>query len=767
MILNAEKQIIATNQAFRKLFNYARPLKHTDPKQVLPGEADKAAGKLHHAISSFPGGNEVQQGYISCSDGGQLKWKIQHLTVNDHKKGLKGTFSKEAEGSDELVSRDETEERQQEFPDLHQIPSTKGDRYAEALKKIIQSSPDSIVISDLQGTITYCNQQTLRMYESENEAQLIGYNVFNLIYHEDRDIAIKYMNRVVNEGTVKNIGYRIQTGQGRLIDIEASVSRLNDASGRAIGFIAISKDVSNRKMAERLLRSNERKFRSIFNRAEDAIFLVNPDGYHQDSNKKAREMTGFGGQAADSLHFTDILAPEYHQKARRIIENLKNDGEGDVYEMEIINRQEQRVSVEITVSPLYDHQDELTSVLAVARDVSDRKHAEELLVQAKQKAEENDRMKSAFLANMSHEIRTPLNGIIGFASMLKRKQVSEEKRQEFLNIINNSANQLLGLINDIIDIAKLESGQQKVNHQTFSLNQMMNETYTLYTPGGRENKIDFACRNGLNDEASYITTDKTKLQQILNNLLTNAFKFTRQGRVTFGYTVEGQQLHFYVEDSGKGIPKAKQDQIFERFSQVDSSNQPNPNQQGTGLGLSISKGLAELLGGEIWVNSQPGEGSKFEFTIPLTQPLSRNTESQKEQQEAKIHSNKTHHVLLVEDDPINAVYIKELMRSLKIEGFHFTLHHLSHGEETIRFCLNHQVDLVLLDLKLPDMNGMEVFRQITAKKPNLPFIAQTAYAMANDREKVLDAGFAGYLAKPITPEKIREKITDTLGHQSA
>jgi signal transduction histidine kinase len=270
--------------------------------------------------------------------------------------------------------------------------------------------------------------------------------------------------------------------------------------------------------------------------------------------------------------------------------------------------------VELTAAPLRNNAGEVIAILSIVRDIRERKNFEQQLIEAKQKAEESDRLKSAFLANMSHEIRTPMNGIVGFSNILKRQELSKTKRDRFINIINNSAEQLLNIINDIIDISKLETGQQKILQEEFELNEMLKETHTLFRSQAKEKDLKLILHQGLPSDQSRIQTDKTKLQQILHNLIGNALKFTQRGRVEFGYEKDTTQLHFYVRDTGKGIPEEMHGKIFERFMQV--YDQESVALGGTGLGLSICKGLVELLGGSIDVQSEPGAGTMFQFDIP-------------------------------------------------------------------------------------------------------------------------------------------------------
>jgi PAS domain S-box-containing protein len=603
LIIDGEGEVVAYNQQLLKMFGLPDN-RDTDNHHQL-NFLDKLAHCLEDSekllnVLDNPGQLKTTiRGSSSLKDSREVYWKAESLSLQDGRHGAILLFSEAA-----------STKRQQ--PPMSGEPENSN----EKLKKIIQSSPDSIVITDLDGNITYFNHETVRMYEcEESERQLYKTNVFNLVYEPDRERTLEYMMLVLQQGTVKNIEYRIRSCRDNLIDVEASVSTIDDCKGNPTAFIAISKDVSERNHTRRLLRESEKKFRDIFNHAHDAMFLIDSQGYHLDSNQGAMELTGYSREELSRFHFTDLVAEAFLEKSYKVFNALLNGEEGGTFENEIFDKQGRGIPVELTVTPIQDNQGNLASILVIIRNIYERKNFEQQLILAKQKAEESDQLKSAFLANMSHEIRTPMNGIIGFSGMLLRDNISEKKKKHFVNIINNSANQLLGIINDIIDISKLETGQQKVNAETFNLNHLIRETYSVFAPTAGDKELRFHYHTPLQDDSSYVHTDRVKLQQIINNLLNNAFKFTTEGKVEFGYEPMPDGIKFFVSDTGQGIPEEMQEKIFERFMQVpDPSGGSNG---GTGLGLSISRGLAELLGGSIAINSKMDQGTAFYIELPL------------------------------------------------------------------------------------------------------------------------------------------------------
>tara|TARA_R110001583_G_scaffold103863_3_gene251157 strand:- start:44375 stop:48454 length:4080 start_codon:yes stop_codon:yes gene_type:complete len=372
-----------------------------------------------------------------------------------------------------------------------------------------------------------------------------------------------------------------------------------------------------------------------------------------------------------------------------------------------------------------------------------RKNAENDLKNALAKAKESDRLKSSFLANMSHEIRTPMNGIIGFSEFFLDQNLTPENRNKYAKIIINSSKQLLSIVNDILDISKIEAGEIKLNYESVHINKLLNELYEFYTPKAQENNLLLNCAKGLENNQSVIEIDKLKLYQVLNNLLSNAFKFTDEGSIEFGYKLEENKLLFYVKDTGVGIEEKLQDQIFDRFIQANIDLVKK--HKGTGLGLAISKKFIELFNGEIWLDST-NKGSTIYFTIPYLKSKTKLITSYIEEQKPKIQVEKQELTILVAEDEIyNMMYINELFSKSN-----FKIIEAENGEEAVKLSLsNSEIDLVLMDIKMPIMDGNEAMIKIKKVKPLLPIIALSAFAMESDKKAALNNGFDAYLTKPI------------------
>jgi len=381
------------------------------------------------------------------------------------------------------------------------------------------------------------------------------------------------------------------------------------------------------------------------------------------------------------------------------------------------------------------------------------------LTTAKNRAEQSDRLKSAFLANMSHEIRTPMNGIIGFANLLSEAE-DQEEHDEFVQIIIENGEHLLDLINEIIDISKIEAGMLELNKREFSLNQLMDELHAFFKSYKYviEKDLEIICTKGLPDEKSNVVFDRTRLKQVLINLMNNACKFTEKGSVELGYYLEAEQLNFFVRDTGPGLNEEQQKFIFERFMQANLDH--TPDHEGTGLGLAISKAFVNLFGGDIWIDSEPGIGSIFYFNLPLENGNGKFFELENQNSLLDMEYNWKDKVILVaEDVATNYLLVKKSLRKTEVN-----LIWAKNGQEAVDECKkDQQIDLVLMDIRMPVMNGLEATRQIKAILKDIPVIAQTAYAMDGDRTRSIEAGCNDYISKPIDLKSFVELISKYIG----
>jgi signal transduction histidine kinase/CheY-like chemotaxis protein len=382
------------------------------------------------------------------------------------------------------------------------------------------------------------------------------------------------------------------------------------------------------------------------------------------------------------------------------------------------------------------------------------------LQKAKERAEESDRLKSAFLANMSHEIRTPMNGILGFSALLKDPDLTGDEQSEYISIIEKSGARMLNIINDIIDISKIEAGLIHIELKDLNINELIEYTYNFFKQEAEAKGLRLTFNNSLPNHQAILTTDREKTLTILTNLVKNAIKYTSKGAIEFGYNVtkesEKFELEFYVKDTGIGIPNDRQSAIFDRFVQADIEDKMA--RQGAGLGLSISKAYVEMLNGKIWADSQEGVGSTFYFTLPYSTTLDNRVLKNEptEYKEEKTLTTKIAglKIVIAEDDETSEHLLSILAKTISSELFY-----VRSGFEAVQLCReNAAIDVILMDIQMPGMNGYEATQQIRQFNTDVVIIAQTAFGLAGDREKAIAAGCNDYLTKPINSNELMAVI---------
>jgi PAS domain S-box-containing protein len=521
-----------------------------------------------------------------------------------------------------------------------------------------------------------------------------------------------------------------------------------------IAYLAgIAWEIAERKKAKESLEEERRLLNSLISAIPDHIYFKDKDCRFIRINNAMSDRLELNDPdeaigKTDANFFGKEHATQTHKDEKTIIKTgkpLVNIEEKEDWEDGTITW------ASTTKIPLRDKNGKITGIMGISRDITDRKKMEEELISAKNKAEQSDMLKSAFLANMSHEIRTPLNGILGFTDILvKNNDLTQEEKNHYSSIIAKSAEGLLQVIDDILDLSLIEAGDMQIEVSSFNAEKTLNELSTLYSE-----KIDELNRNiklELSIEKNVvIQSDENRLRQIFINLLDNAIKFTEKGEIKFGAERIGpDEIIFFVSDTGIGIPEEMHELIFDRFRQIDVSS--TRGHSGNGLGLSIVKKLVELMKGKIWVESDGRKGTVFRFSLPYAkQETVPDDDSSKKTQE--IIPVELPVVLLVEDDPVSRLFIEEILKRKCRK-----LVSASNGKEALTKSRSEKFDVILMDIRLPDINGLDLVRKIRNFDQKVYIIAQSAYAMHADAEKAKSAGCNDYISKPIDTDLLLEKL---------
>jgi PAS domain S-box-containing protein len=506
------------------------------------------------------------------------------------------------------------------------------------------------------------------------------------------------------------------------------------------------------KKINKALTQNEEMLRSIFDASPSAIIVINNEFSVVDCNNTSITMFGAVNKREILNKRIDHFIVSFQiSKAKEYFNNAFQNQLVIKAEFLLSRKDGSTFNADVSGGLIKDTSEKFIACVLIINDITERLHFIENLKQAKLDAEESDRLKTAFLANMSHEIRTPMNSIIGFSNLLNDQDLNYEKKEEYLRHILQSSNSLLSLIDDIIDISKIEAGQISFNPVECNVNNLLKDLYRSYQETSRKDGVEFRLQLPPESELCNLKTDPMRLRQILANLIGNAFKFTEQGFIELGYCVrrtdEKNSIEFYLKDTGIGIPKDKQAIIFERFRQVDDSRTRKFG--GTGLGLTISKKLTDLLSGTLWVESEPKKGSTFFLSLPAEEIYSDRI-LQTEHFNAFLYDWTGKTVLIAEDENLNFELLKAAIIKTKVK-----IIRARNGEDAFeQVKMNDKIDLVLMDIRMPIMNGYDATRLIKKLKPTLPVISVTAYAMSEDETKSLAAGCDMYLSKPIRPTNL-------------
>lgn len=627
-------------------------------------------------------------------------------------------------------------------------------------------------IIDMDGKIIYVNESFASVH-GYTMKELIGKHI-SVFHTKEQMETVRKMNKDLQKyGSFEMSEVWHIRKDGTKFPMLMSGIIIRDENNNPQYMAGTAIDISARKEFEQALLNRKIELEQIFEAIPDALVYTDQKRKIIKVNAAFEKIYGYKpeevlGKPTEMLY----ARKEDYMEQGKLRFNVQSRDVYSPYEVSYKRKSGEIFPSEGVGTPVRDSQDNVIGFLGLVRDITERKQAEEKLNElnnklaaqneeyaalneelqqineelrkARDKAEESDRLKTAFLANMSHEIRTPMNGILGFLDLLKKPELDGDKQQKYIDIIKKSGDRMLNTVNNIIEISKIETGQVCPNLSEMNINEQIEYLYDFFKPEAEKKGLTIHFDTSLTSKDAVIMTDKIMLNSILTNLIKNALKYTESGSIKFGYTQEGHALNFYVKDTGIGIPAQMIQNVFNRFVQADLEDKKAL--EGAGLGLAIVKAYVQLLNGRIWVESIEGKGSGFYFSLPYNKFNSVRLKPEHEPPTKKLkEENKKLKILIAEDDSISEMHL-----SILLEEMEYELIHARTGKEAVEACHgNPDLDLVLMDVRMPKMDGYKATKEIRKFFPDLVIIAQTAYALPNEKEKALKAGCNDYISKPI------------------
>ncbi len=632
---------------------------------------------------------------------------------------------------------------------------------------ILNSVGEGIVGINRDGDHTFFNEAALKLlgytyeeFENKSSNGLWYHHASNSQISKENSLIYHTLETGESHSNDSDVFYR---KDGTFFPVEYVSSPIYENS-KLVGAVVSFRDISERKIAEEALKESEEKYRDMANLLPQLLVELDLNGNITYVNSLALKMFGY---SEDELIGKSSLIAHVPEERDLIVESIKLKYAGKEFESREFNmlRKDGSVFPALIFTSIIKKNNLPTGLRAIVIDISQQKEFEKELILAKEKAEESDRLKSAFLANMSHEIRTPMNGILGFASLLRNPELNGEQQEEYIEIIEKGGERMLNIINDIVNISKIEAGLMELNIKESNINEQIDYICTFFRPQVIDRNLDFRCNKPSDYGDIYIQTDKEKLYAVLTNLVKNAIKYTEEGFIEIGYKVKDDFLEFYVKDTGIGIKKDRQSAIFERFIQADIADKMA--QQGAGLGLAISKAYVEMLGGEMWLESKTVDfknnirgGSTFYFTIPFDKAWLYVKNKNSRNLNATHSTDKKIKVLIAEDDLTSQMFI-----SIAIKDFCSEIIKVNNGADAVNACRkNKDIDLILMDIQMPNMNGYEATKKIREFNKDVIIIAQTAYALEGDKAKAIANGCNDYITKPVNINELKRIINKLISN---
>jgi hypothetical protein len=582
---------------------------------------------------------------------------------------------------------------------------------------------------------------------SKSELSKKGFGELQLI--KEIDSQNELLNELTTKGFSNNKSLRILTKSGKLknVILNASVLNIKDQKTAIISFVDITK--------QKEIEEKNMKLSAAVEQSPESIIITNTKGIIEYVNPHFTKLTGYSFKEAIGQNPNLLKSGDQNDAFYKDLWDTITIG--NVWKGEFQNKKKngEEYWEYASIAPITNQKGEITSYIAIKEDITEKNKISEDLIIAKEKAEESDRLKTEFLNNMSHEIRTPLNGILGFSKMLEKEDLPLEKKTQFIDIIHDGGERLIRVIEDIVDISMIESNQLEITKMNFNLSDLLNNVVLHFTNSNLfkvKSKLSLKLINTI-DPLFNINSDKIRLIQILDNLISNAIKYSNEGVIEIACEIlNNKQVEIYVKDNGDGIPEHDVHKLFKRFCSIETDK----IKEGTGIGLAISKGIVDLMGGKIWHEPNQPKGSIFKFNIPIE--ITTKIESNiKKNTSEKLVKNSNKILYLAEDDPISMEFIKEALSETGLE-----LQYANDGNELLALIEKKTPDIILLDIKMPNLDGFEALSIIRKKHPDLPVIAQTAHAMDKEKARIKKVGFTDYIAKPIFQEELISLINKYL-----
>lgn len=768
-IINKESRIIKCNKSFKDLFDYSNDelVTKTYFDLIPENKKDKAHQFIEAMFNSKLSKYEAEQVYIK-SDGNIIWLKLTASIINN------------SDGVPEYIlgmGEDITDLKKAEIikDTVYDISNAVSNSYnlselIESIKnnlsKIIYSEHFFIAIyNELEDhlSIPYLaeNKESFETFAAKNT--LSGYVIQEkksiLLNHREILDLQKDKKIVVKEEECKQwLGIPLinQEKVIGVIGVESYESETafnyNDLTILEILSNQISDSIQKIR-TEDALKIERAYFKELFDNSPEAIAIVDNSSKIININKEFTRLFGYSRDEAINKSIEDLIStPAYKEEAHNLTTEIAVCKKMVKIDTKRRKKDGSMVEVSLWGTPIILDKGQI-AVYAIFRDITDRVEAKKKLEEAKEKAEESDKLKTSFLTNMSHEIRTPMNAIVGFSELIAEPSTDQETRKDFAEQIYTSSKILLKLIDDIIDISQLDSANLRLNLKKTNLSKLLSDVFEKFSKEKiKENKndVELLLHNPFGDLTTYVETDEFRFKQILNNLLNNALKYTEKGFIEFGFDVNhNDEPIFYVRDTGIGIPADKINSIFQHFIKIEDRRKLY---RGTGIGLTITKKLVSLLGGEIWVESNLGIGSIFYFTISEKVSF---VKLKKSSADKKCYNWAGKKILVAEDDDTNYQVIKA-----SLSRTHANLVRVHNGEKAVTECLSNNFDLVIMDIKMPNMDGIEATKKIRFENQNIPIIAQTAFFLKNERDTCIDVGCNEYIPKPVNSRKLLETINE-------